>query len=61
MTGIQWQKIVDRLRKYKEVVMPDGDLLILWENGDVSLRDGVDGHCIICTTNLSNIRQIYVP
>jgi hypothetical protein len=27
MTGIQWQKIVDRLRKYKEVVMPDGDLL----------------------------------
>jgi hypothetical protein len=60
MTSAQWQKVVDRLHKYKEVKMPDGDLLILWENGDVSLRDGTDGHCIICSETLSHIKRIYV-
>jgi hypothetical protein len=60
MTNAQWQKIVDRLHKYKEVKMPDGDVLILWGNGDVSLRDGSDGHCIICSATLSLIKRIYV-
>lgn len=60
MTMTQWQKTVQRLRKYREVRLPNGDLLILWENGDVSLRDGADGHCIICTTNLENIKRILV-
>lgn len=60
MSEAQWKKVVDRLRKYKEVKMPDGDLLILWSNGDVSLRDGSDGHCIDCSTNLNDIKRIYV-
>lgn len=60
VTENQWQKVVDRLHKYKEVRMPDGDLLILWSNGDISLRDGTDGHCIICTRNLDEIKRIYL-
>lgn len=60
MTLAQWAKAVQRLRKYREVRLPDGDLLILWENGDVSLRDGVDGHCIICAANLDDIKRILV-
>lgn len=60
MTESQWKKVVERLRKYKEVKMPDGNLLILWSNGDVSLRDGSDGHCIECSTNLNDIKRIYV-
>lgn len=60
MTHSQWTKIVQRLRKYREVILPDGDLLILWSNGDISLRDGVDGHCIICTTNIADIKRILV-
>lgn len=60
MTETQWKKVVERLRKYKEVRMPDGDLLILWENGDVSLRNGDTGNCIICTRNLDKIKRIYI-
>lgn len=60
MTSVQWQKIVDRLHQYREVRLPDGDVLILWENGDVSLRDGTDGHCITCVTNLDQIKRFYV-
>lgn len=60
MTLTQWAKVIRRLRKYSEVRLPDGDLLILWSNGDVSLRDGTDGHCIICTTNLEDIKRIVV-
>ena len=60
MTLTQWAKVVQRLRKYREVRLHDGDLLILWENGDVSLRDGADGHCIICTANLEEIKRILV-
>lgn len=60
MTGIQWQKIVDRLHKYGQVKMPDGDVLILWDGGHVSLRDGSDGHCIICADTLERIKSIYV-
>ena len=60
MTETQWKKVVERLRKYREVRMPDGDLLILWGNGDVSLRDGSDGHCIVCTRNLDEIKRIFV-
>ena len=60
MTEAQWQKVVNRLCKYKEVEMPGGNLLILWSNGDVSLRDGSDGHCIECSTNINDIKRIYV-
>lgn len=60
MTYAQWQKVVDRLHKYGQVKMPDGDLLILWDNGDVSLRDGNDGHCIVCTSSVEPIMRIYV-
>lgn len=60
MTKTQRKKVVERLHKYREVRMPDGDLLILWDNGDVSLRDGSDGHCIVCTRNLNEIKRIYV-
>lgn len=60
MTLTQWVKAVQRLRRYREVRLPDGDLLILWENGDVSLRDGKDGHCIICAANLDDIKRILV-
>ena len=60
MTETQWKKVVERLRKYREVRMPSGNLLILWENGDVSLRDCDDGHCIICTRNLDEIKRIFV-
>ena len=60
MTEAQGKNVVDRLRKYKEVKMPGGDLLILWSNGDVSLRDGSDGHCIECSHTLDSIKRIYV-
>lgn len=60
MTNVQWLKIVERLRKCREVKLPDGDLLILWDDGQVSLRDGEDGHCIICTGNLDRIKRLYV-
>lgn len=60
MTNTQWKKVVERLWKYKSVRLPNGDLLILWENGDVSLRDGTDGHCIICVENIETIRRICV-
>jgi hypothetical protein len=60
MTEVQWRKVTDRLHKYREVRMPDGDILILWDNGDVSLRSGEDGHCIICATTLEQIKRIYV-
>lgn len=60
MTEAQWKKVVDRLHKFNEVKMPSGNLLILWSNGDVSLRDGSDGHCIVCSTNLNDIKRIYV-
>ena len=60
MTNAQWVKTVERLHKYNEVRMPDGDRLILWENGDISLRSGTDGHCIICTPNIETIKRIFV-
>lgn len=60
MTNVQWLKIVERLRKYREIKLPDGDLLILWDDGKVSLRDGADGHCIICADNLDRIKRLYV-
>lgn len=59
MTETQWSKVIDRLHKFREVKMPDGEMLILWENGDVSLRDGQDGHCISC--DLDTIKASYVP
>lgn len=60
MTEAQWKKAIERLHKYGEVRMPDGDLLILWETGDVSLRDGEDGHCIICANTSDGIKSLYV-
>ena len=60
MTENQWKNVVERLHKYRVIKMPDGDLLILWENGDVSLCDGSDGHCIICANTVDKIRTFYV-
>ena len=60
MTHAQWQKAVDRLHKYGQTTMPDGDILVLWDNGDVSLRDGSDGHCIVCATTCDYIKRLYV-
>jgi hypothetical protein len=59
LTEAQWQKLVDRLHKYKQVRMPSGSFLIIWENGDVSLRDGDDGHCIIWASTLDSIKRIF--
>lgn len=60
MTNTQWLKVVERLHKYREVKMPDGNILILWDNGDVSLLDGDDGHCITCENTADRIKNIYV-
>lgn len=60
MTERQWRLLCERLRKYREIRDPDGDILILWENGDVSLRSGEDGHCIICANSLDQIKPLYI-
>ena len=60
MTNAQWSKIMDRLHKYREVTMPDGNILVLWDNGDVSLLDGQDSHCIICANTADRIKGMYV-
>ena len=60
MTNNQWSRIVERLHKYGTVKMPDGDRLVLCDNGDVSLLDGDDGHCIISTNVADRIKHIYV-
>lgn len=60
MTEAQWKKVVERLHKYREVKIRDNEVLILWDNGDVSLRDCSDGFCIICTRNLDEIKRIVV-
>lgn len=60
VTETQWKKIVDRLHKYKEIRMPDGDILLLCIDGAFSLMNGTDGHCIISTWNIDRIKRLYV-
>lgn len=60
MTNNQWSKVVERLHKYREVRLPDGNILVLWESGDVSLRDGKDGHCIAHRNKVDEIKPLYV-
>ena len=60
MTEAQWKKVVERLHKYREVKIRNNEVLILWDNGDVSLRDCSDGFCIICAKNLDEIKRIVV-
>lgn len=60
MTEKQFNKVVERLRKYRVVRLSDGDELILWESGDISLQATETGNCIICTRNLDLIKRILV-
>ena len=52
MTESQFNKVIERLHKYRVVRLSDGDELILWEDGDISIRCGETGNCIICTRNI---------
>ena len=60
MTEKQFNKVIERLHKYRVVRLTDGDELILWENGDISIRCGETGNCIICTRNIDRIKRILV-
>lgn len=60
MTEKQFNKVIERLHKYRAVRLTDGDELILWENGDISIQCGETGNCIICTRNIDLIKRILV-